>query len=295
MIIVIGGSSHIGQKICEYFSKKDKLLVGTYYRSPIQGMVYFDLGHPNLGSLEEYLEKAQYAIICSGITRIDACKADEKKSYKINVEGTKKLIKQLFQRNIIPIFLSSDHVFDGKKGNYDEQSQRNPLTVYGKQKKIIEDFLLKNNESSIIARLSKVFGLNPKDRTMLTSWVEQLQNDEVIRCAEDQIISPTYVGDIVQTLDLAMQKDLYGCYNIASPEALSRFKIATLLKSHLGIKTGKIVSCSIHDFNFLDRRPLNTSLNPTKFIKATDFKFTSMQECMDKLKRAYFPNKLKDT
>ena len=289
MIFVIGGSSYIGRKLCAHFSEKGELLAGTYCHSPIVGMLHFDLEHPDLTRLGVELERARYAIICSAIARIDDCKADEEKSHKINVEGTKTLIEQLFKLKIVPVFLSSDQVFDGKKGNYDEHDQRNPCTVYGRQKKMIEDFLLESSEPFLIARLSKVFGLTFKDGTILTSWVEQLQNDEVVYCAEDQILSPTYVGDIIHALDLSLRNGLRGCYNIASPEAFSRFQLATMLKSHLGIKSGEIVSRSIRDFNFLDSRPLNTSLNPGKFIKATDFRFSSMRACIEKLKSS-FPN-----
>jgi len=284
MIIVVGGSGYIGRRLCAHFSRKGKLLAGTYYHSPITRMLHFDLENPDLTHLGVNLEQARYAIICSAITQIDACKADEEKSYKINVKGIKRLVEQLFQWKTVPVFLSSDHVFDGKRGNYDEQDQRNPITVYGSHKKIIEDFLVESGEPFLIARLSKVFGLTPKDGTILTTWVEQLQNGEIIHCAEDQILSPTYVEDIVHALDLSLQNSLRGCYNIASPEKFSRFRLATMLKSYLGVKSGKIIPCSIRDFNFLDLRSLNTSLNPGKFIKATGFRFSEMEACMDKLK-----------
>lgn len=287
MIIVIGGSGFIGSKICKYFSEKDKLLAGTYYSSPKPGMIYFNLEESNIAKLKVDLKKASYAIICSNISHIDACHTDEKKSYKINVEGIKKLIKQLYKWDIIPIFLSSDHVFDGKKGNYNDFDPRKPIVVYGHQKKMVEDFLLKSEKPFLIMRLSKIFGLKKNDKTMITSWVDKLLNDEVIYCSNDQTFSPTYVGDIVRAVDASIKKDIQGCFNVSSPQPFSRFQLATIVKSHLKIKSGEIVPCSINDLNFLEKRPLTVSLNSSKFIRETDFEFTKTEKCIDFLKKEY--------
>jgi dTDP-4-dehydrorhamnose reductase len=285
MKLVFGGSGYIGQRLCEYLSRKNELLAGTYFHSSKKGLHYFDLEDPDITKLDVDLNKANYAIICSAMTNIDQCKADQRKSYKINVDGTKKLIEQLFQKNIFPIFFSSDHVFDGKKGNYSESDKTCPCTVYGSHKAIIENFLLNTRKPFLIARLSKIFGLILSDKTILTSWAEQFKNDETVRCATDQRLSFTYAGDLMEVLDLAMEKKLCGLYNMASPESFSRFELATMLKSQLNIKSGKIVPCSINDFNFLDSRSLDTSLNCKKIIKATGFKFSKMEGCISILKQ----------
>ena len=80
---------------------------------------------------------------------------------------------------------------------------------------------MNSNEKYLIARLSKVFGIN-KDKTFLTNWAEQLKNNETLKCATDQIFCPIYIQDLVQILDFAIKKNLTNLYNIASPEGLYR-------------------------------------------------------------------------
>ena len=286
MILVIGGSSYIGRKLCEYFSKKKRLAAGTYCNSPKNNLIYFNIENPDINNLPIDLKKVDYAFICSAITNIDLCKKNEEKAYKINVEGTKKTLEQLFDKNIFPIFLSSGYVFNGKFGNYSERDKTNPCNVYGKHKKIIEDFLLKSNEEFLIARISKIFGLKPNDNTLLTSWIKQLNDNETIHCASNQIFSPTYVVDLVMAFDTAIQKKLKGIYNIASQESFSRFELANMVKGKLNIKTGKIIPCYINDLDFADLRPLDTSLNTEKFHKATGFKFSKIEDCINKLKES---------
>lgn len=284
MIIVIGGSSYIGKNICEHFSKEDKPFIGTYYNSLQKNLHYFDLQNPDLRNLNVDLRKVSHAVICSAITNIDTCKREETKTYKINVDGTKKVLEQLFEHRIFPLFFSSDYVFNGERGNYTENDETNPCTVYGRYKKTIEDFLLKSKNEFLIARISKIFGLVPKDGTILTTWKEQLLEDKNIQAAYDQIFSFTYIQDLVGVLNSAIEKRLTGIYNVASPESFSRLDLAKMLKSRLKIESGKIIPCSIDDFNFLDSRPKNTSLDTKKIQADTGFKFSRIEDCIDKLK-----------
>lgn len=284
MILVIGGSSYIGGKLCEYFSKKGELIGGTYCNSPKKNLIHFNMENPNVKELKINLNKVDYAFICSAISNIDSCKKYEEKAYKINVEGTKKTLEQFFDLKITPIFLSSDQVFNGERGGYNEHNLPNPCNVYGEHKKTIESFLLESKEKFLIGRISKIFGLTSEDGTILTSWVKSLKNNETIHCATNQIISPTYVADLVMAFDTAIKKKLNGLYNIAAPESFSRYELAKLLKERLHIKNGKIVPCSIRDFNFLDSRPLNTSLDVSKFIQETGFKFSKMTDSIDILR-----------
>lgn len=283
MILIIGASGYIGGNIYKRFLSKGEEVTGTYFNSKKDGLIYLDLENPNLKNLNLDLKKIDYCIICSAIANIDLCKKDEEKARKINVYGTKKIIEQLFEEGITPVFFSSDNVFDGEKGDYKEFDERNPVNVYGKTKKEIEDYLISGKRDFLIIRISKIFGLEPKDGTLLTTWAYQLKNNEVIKSAYDQKLSPTYVLDLVEILYLILKKKFRGVYNVASPESFTRDGIAKMINSKLGLN-GNIISCSIKDFNFLDKRPLNTSLNVQKVLSETNFKFKSMNDILEELK-----------
>lgn len=287
MIIIFGGSGYLGNELCKYFSEKGELLIGTYYNSPKKGLKYFNLENPNLNFLGIDLSKVKYALISAGISKIDDCKNNERKAYAINVEGTKELIKQLFELEIVPVFFSSENVFDGKKGGYSELDEPNPSNVYGTHKKIIENFLKESDKEYLIIRLSRVFGITPKDRTLLTSVAEKLLNNETIYSATDQRSSLLYIEDLVRVLDTSLEKNLRGLYNFGSPESFGRYEVSKMVKEHLGIKSGKITPCLINELGFPDLRPLDTSFNMKKLIQNTGFRFTPMKKCLDELKKNY--------
>lgn len=286
-MIIIGASSFIGKHLYEHYFEKEKSVIGTYYSNYKKDLIKFDIKNPNILNFGANLKKHKYAFICSAMSHPDICKRNIKESYEINVKGTKKLLEQLLNEGIFPFFFSSEYVFNGEKGNYSENDERNSNTVYGNQKKEIEDFLIKSDKPFFIARLGKVFGVEKEDKTIVTSIIEKLLHNENLRCATDQIFCPTYIGDLVNILDISIERKLKGLYNVASPEIFSRYELAKFIKSHLNLDYGRIIPCSIKEIDFLDNRPLNTSLNSEKIKEDTDFKFTELKYNLDKLKNIY--------
>ena len=146
MIFIIGASGLIGGNIFNYLKKKRYRVGGTYFRTKKKGLVYFDIAKHDIKKLK-VKEKIKYFIIASAINvNLDDTKKDLKNSYFVNVVQTKKIINYCFKNKIIPIYLSSDGVFDGKKGNYIESDKKTPLHNYGKNKNEIEKYILKKKE-----------------------------------------------------------------------------------------------------------------------------------------------------
>ena len=89
--------------------------------------------------------------------------------------------------------------------------------------------------------------------------------------------SPTYAGDVARGVFQGCKCGLKGVYNLANTEYFSHVELVKQFALSLNMK-GEIVSKPQSDFGFLDPRPLKSSLDSTKFIKATDVRFTSMRE-----------------
>ena len=77
-------------------------------------------------------QQPQLVIHCAALSQSPACQADPALARKVNVEAT-ALLAQLAAA--IPFFfLSTDLVFDGRLGHYDESAQVNPLSAYSETK-----------------------------------------------------------------------------------------------------------------------------------------------------------------
>jgi len=282
-ILIFGASGFLGRELRNHFESKHETVLGTYFANKQPGLVHFDLRHADLRIFGPDLKRTSFGIICSATTTMDSCKTHWESTYRVNVDGTAALISQLQAAGIVPVFISTDYVYDGTRCNYSEDDERAPVLAYGRQKKGIEDFLLGRGGLFIIARLGKLYSLREQDKTLLTTVASNLRKGRELRLATDQVFSPSYVSDICQALDLLMQKRFLGCYNICSGEAISRFELGVLVRARLGIKTGRLVPCSLTEFNFGDNRPLNTSMSNKRFIQATGFRFATLEESLERL------------
>jgi len=280
-IIVFGASGFLGSCLYKYFKYQGREVIGTYFNSKKEGLVKFDLSEPNLESID--VSDVKYAVITSAITSVGECYKYPERSYKINVEGTKSLIKQLWKRGIFPIWFSSDYVFDGNKGNYNETDETNPCNIYGEHKKEVEDFFLSSGKDFLILRTCKLYSVKEKDDSIIWEIARKLKNDKEIYCFSDQIMSFTDVRDLVRCLDLMIEKSLRGLYNVVAPEFFSRVDFARLVKERMGINSGEIVAGSVDRLDLPFKIPKNITLDSGKLREAIDFEFRKVGESLDEM------------
>lgn len=283
-LLIFGATGFLGRVLRNYFKNQNRSVIGTYFTNEQPGLVHFDFEHSDLDMFGANLKDVRFAIICGANTHMDYCKTDWERTHRVNVEGTKALISSLQTCGIVPIFISTDAVYDGTRSNYSEDDVREPVVAYGRQKKEVEDFLLSRGGRFIIIRLGRIYSLLERDNTLLTTIANGLRKGEDLRLATDQIFCPSYVEDICRAIDLLIEKQCLGPYNVCSDDTISRFDLGVLVKAGLGIETGRLIPCSVAELNFEDIRPLNTSLNNKRFIAATGFRFTSLADSLSKLK-----------
>lgn len=292
-IIIFGASGFLGGKLMAHCARAGKKVVGTYARNKKTGLVKFDLANPDLKSLwgESGKEDGKiatpsdfsHAVICGMMTPMDRCKTDPQRTYAVNVAGTKRLIDQLFDAGIIPIYISSDYVFEGTKGNYSEDDERRPVLAYGRHKKEVEDYLLasgRTGKNYAIVRPAKLYDVLEEDDQVILGLIRELEAGKHLRMATDQRFCATYVMDVCRSIELIVDRNITGCYNICSDEPVSRFGLATLVKEELGITTGEVEPCSLKELEFDDDRPLDTSMSNRKFKELTGFRFKALKDAL---------------
>src|SRR5690349_3470494 len=76
-------------------------------------------------------EQPELIINCAGICDVDTCERSSDFAWDVNVEGTRWLIEHAPPGARI-VHCSSDHVFGGDHGPYQEDSPTSPISVYGR-------------------------------------------------------------------------------------------------------------------------------------------------------------------
>jgi len=152
-VLILGASGMIGSHVFKFFTfKKNYQVYGTYCNKnlnkhfckvSLKKIYYFDVTVSNLSALIKSV-KPNAIINCIGITKKIVKKYSIKEIYKINTNFVFNLKKNCDKNNIKLIHISTDCVFDGKKGNYFENSKPNSRDIYGISKSKSEFFSKKH-------------------------------------------------------------------------------------------------------------------------------------------------------
>lgn len=281
MIAIFGASGFVGSYLYNFYSQKYSCTLGTYFNQIQKNLIYFDILKSNLKDLN--LNNIKYAIICSSESVIDRIKENPYNFFELNVKSQIRLLNELSNNYIIPIIISTDCVFDGNRGNYDEEDKKNPQNIYGQQKMIVEDFILNNLKKYLIIRTGKIHSSNMDSKNWLGQWIQSLQKGKSLECAIDQIFNPTHVNDLALGIDNLLHRNLTGIYHIAGSEIYSKYEIGLKICDRLSLSRSRINPVKINEIGLCEKRPCNTSLCNNKFVRITNHKFISLDESISNL------------
>jgi dTDP-4-dehydrorhamnose reductase len=277
---VIGASGYIGRHLLRSYRAKYLDCVGTAFSRISPGLTFFDLREPDIKPLALEDTGHEAVIIASANPLIQQCEEHKTATFAVNVEGTLELVRQLGRTSLQVIFLSSDYVFPGNKGPHDDASETNPSTEYGRHKALVEKEIPALAENHLVVRLSKIFGLEKGDGTLLDEMAGSLSAGRVVMAAADQRFCPTFVGDLVAAIHAIQERGLLGVMNLSSPEIWTRHRMATDLAGAMRVKGGLVKKNSLYDLPSMAGRPLDTSMVCSRLKKEAAISFTPFRECI---------------
>jgi len=207
-------------------------------------------------------KKPEILINCSAYTNVEKAEDKKEKAYAVNTEGVKNLVNICKEQNIPLIHISTDYVFNGKKGNYDENDIKNPLNVYGKTKSDGEEIIIDNLEKYYIVRTSWLFGKNRKN--FVETIINLCEEREEIKVVKDQFGRPTYTKDLSEgIINLIESKKPYGIYHLTNSGSCSWYEFAKEISELKNLEC-KISPCTSVEFPTKAKRPKSTILNNNK-------------------------------
>ncbi|MGB9815863.1 MAG: SDR family oxidoreductase [Thermoplasmata archaeon] len=284
MILVTGISSSPGFKIGLKLSEKYDVL-GVYNEHKIEGInsVKYDLSKEPEKLLFNY--KPEILVHVAAIGNVDFCEENKKQCYKINVEITRRLFNEAYKRNIKIVYVSTDYVFDGKKGLYKEDDIPSPINYYGLTKLIGEEIALANGGTVI--RIAAVYGMGYGRTNFGKFIIEKLSKNEKIEAAVDQYLSPTLNTQIGEAIVKLIEKDFNGLIHITGPR-LSRFEFAIKAAEKFGFDKSLVNPVSIEKFTFKAPRPRDSSLDNSLGIDITGIELNNIDKSLDTFRSEYY-------
>ena len=221
------------------------------------------------------LQAPQLVIHCAALSRSPECQANPALAHTLNVEVTALLAE--LAANIPLVFLSSDLVFDGRTGNYDETAPVNPLSVYAETKTAAEQIILANPKHTVV-RMSLNGGTSPAgDRGFNEQMRRAWQAGQTLKLFTDEFRSPIPAEATARAIwELAAQNQP-GLYHVAGSERLSRWHIGQLLAARWPQLNPRIEPGSLKEYKGAPRAS-DTSLNCAKAQRLLAFRLPGLAE-----------------
>ena len=205
-------------------------------------------------------------IHAAAISDANYCQQNKEQSYAVNVEATKNLAGICSDYNIPLAFTSTDLVFDGRKGMYKEDDEKNPLNAYGEQKSIAEEEVLKIYPQATVFRLPMMFGAaEASSANYLQKFTAQLKAGQTASLFYDEYRSACGAKSIAEGMLKLMQNN-NGVIHLAGNEKLSRYDFGLLAAEAFSLNQKLLQPCSQKDVKMAAPRPADVSLDISKAL-----------------------------
>jgi len=227
--------------------------------------------------------KPDSIIHLAAMTNVDLCETQQELAYLINTKATEILAKQAAKLDTFFVYVSTDYVFDGKKGKYSEDDSTNPLGYYGKSKLKAEEALNKLASSWCIARTSTPFGIHSNKKSFPIWIKENLEAKKEIPVLIDQFTSPTYVPNLSKMLIEIVKRQILGVIHTAGASRISRYELAILVAEKLHLDKELLKPTPISKMTWNAQRPKDSSLDVSKVTEILNEKPQTIQYSLDLL------------
>ena len=280
-LLVLGGSGLIGNALLKNYKNEFDILT-TFYKNhiSIKNVRSFQYSFPNdLNNLRELLEKEKPDVLVNtmGYSNIDFCELNKSDTEMLHVEVTEKICKLCENIGTKQIFLSSDYVFDGEKGNYSEDDVPNPVNYYGLSKLKAEQLILKNPINTVI-RTSVIYDWDYRAR-FFNSVIKNLQNNQEVNATTDVYNSVTFLDNLVESIFKVITLNQNGIFHVVDSACVNRFEFAEMIAKIFRLDKNLIKMVSVQDEpKNIAKRPKNACLNNSKAKKELGLNFNTIEE-----------------
>jgi dTDP-4-dehydrorhamnose reductase len=285
-LLVLGGSGFIGSEFVKRASLSNEVLA-TYNNTNFTKHNFSSIKFcfPNdFDILKKIIINEQPNVIINFIanTNLDYCENNQKNVYDLNVILPKKICKLSNEINSKFIHISSDYVFDGKQGDYNENDNTHPVNFYGYTKQLSEEITLKYSKN-IVIRTSSVYDL--KLQTNFIQFVfEKLKKNEKVFAFNDVLTTPILIDELTDSLLRIITSNESGIFHISGDECITRFEFAKIIAQKLKLHEELIVPISVKSIEQKISRPQNSCLNNKKIKEIFNIKFSKLEDNIGRLK-----------
>ena len=211
----------------------------------------------------------------AAFTDVDGCERDPASSDRVNRDA----VRLMAETGIPLVQVSTDYVFDGAAGPYDEDDATNPLSAYGRSKRDAETLALAGGAGNLVVRTAWVWGAERGAKKSFTGFVrENLAAGKPVRIVTDQFSNPTLAEDLARAIWALVAARAAGVYHAAGADRMSRLEWARGVAAFHGLDASLIEPVETPALGLPAARPLRAGMRIDKLVRATGFRPRGLEE-----------------
>jgi len=171
---------------------------------------------------------------CAGVCDVEQCEKSPDFAWTVNVEAMRILIEHAPPDARI-VYLSSDHVFSGDGGPYDETSPTDPLSVYGRTRVAAEQLMLQR-PNTVIVRSGPWIGPSASGRNGHLDWLRYRHARNLpMTVVADEARSVVWAEEAAHRVWQVADSAITGIRHLVTGRVVSRPALATYLDQTFAI------------------------------------------------------------
>jgi len=266
-LLVTGASGLLGANlVLETFETHQVTAVSLAHPVRVAGVTSYRMDLTDRRATGALVAEAapEWIVHCAAATDVDGCERDPGMAQRLNRDMAEHVAAAAREHGAAFVFLSTDAVFDGATGDYDETAEPRPISVYGSTKWAGEQAVLRAHPQAIIVR-TNIYGWNAQPKESLAQWFLR-------RCQEgirspgwtDVSSTPILVNDLAGVILRLLATGGAGMYHVGGSTCLSKHDFGRRVAAAFDFDPDLIAPALVREAKLLAPRALNLCLRCDK-------------------------------
>jgi dTDP-4-dehydrorhamnose reductase len=289
-ILVTGSSGFLGHNLLRGLCDRHELFGGYHSQPPAVWEcrpVAFDI--TDASAVSEQLEtfRPEVVVHAAAMAQPDDCENHPERANEVIVAGTRNIAEACGRISARLIHISTDLVFDGRRGQYTEEDEVKGTSVYSRAKIEAERIVQTMESGNIVLRIALLYGFgNASHSGTVAATIRSWRQGKALTFYTDQYRTPAFAPQVCNAVSRFLQNPrVSGIFHLGGGERISRFEFARLLAKEAGVSADLVRPGSMFDAPTVASRGQDCSLVSDKISRVLSLSLLRCSEALALMSR----------
>jgi dTDP-4-dehydrorhamnose reductase len=264
-VLIIGAAGLVGSNVRAAFA--GHRVVATRYRRNVSDAELLDITDASATRALIRRLRPAAVVLAAADPSVERCEREPVATHRVNVDAAQHAAEATAEVGALLVVFSSEYVFDGQGGPYDEDAATAPVNEYGRQKVALER-IARELPRHLVCRTSGVFGWDDERKNFACQVIDHLRSGRRFSVPSDQVITATYAPSLGTAVRDLVDGGHVGLFHVAGPRVLPRVEIARGVARAFGLDESLIDARPTAELGLAAPRPRSAGLSTQRLRAA---------------------------